>query len=332
MVFVYRALVFCVSGAVHFTALFGVCWFAFTNIEVLVALEYNALELGVIAACMQVLGFIVVISPLGSFVQTSSSPVRALSHREANLLLPLLDEVMDAYHDKKTKRIKKIELFMIDNPESNAAAFGKNKIALTTGILNEYKWRNDVLKAVIAHELGHLHHHDLRFWDYVDAHGGMLHFIVILLRFSDRSASAISSVFLPFLMISIPLQILYIFVGYGLYIMSLPVAALVKLEVYFSRSIEYRADKFSADIVGLDGLLSFLEYLKGDERYMVFGLFNMQFRSHPPSELRIDKLHKHPEYKSSCEVVVDIPKVKKTYQRKKSCVSSVQVQDNYISL
>jgi len=296
MLLLYRLLVFVISALVHYCGFFALLWFGQIFVGVGSYAHFDIAEIGVIAAVLQVAAFVILISPLGYIFQKSCYPVRRLSMREEEKLLPLLDDIMLQYKEQKNSRIRRVRLFMMDDTQENASAFGKNNIAITTGLLNRLKWRDAALKGVLAHELGHLHHRDLWFWHYVDAVGGIFSLLFGILGLAQRVANAIADLFLPAVIVSLPLQIMHILFSYGVIIMRLPADLLAKLEPYLSRSIEYRADKFSADLLGADGMLSFLNSLAGDEVHMEFGFLNMKSRSHPPSELRLEKLFMHPSY------------------------------------
>ncbi len=318
MLLAYRILVFLVSVASHYAALFALLWFGqiMARAEGLI-LDYDGLEIGIIAAGLQIIGFLLVISPLGYMFQKSYYPVRKLSMRESDKLRPLLDEVMATYKEAMNARVKRVELFIMDDPEWNASAFGRRNIAITSGLVDKLKWRDDALKAVLAHELGHLHHRDLWFWHYVDAAGGILAVMFRVLGMMQRIATVLSDLFLPFIIVSLPLQMLYILFSYALNILKIPANLLAKVETYLSRKMEYRADYFAADIVGAKSVISFLETIKKIEKYMEFGFLNMKRRSHPPSEYRIEKLHKHPSYKNEMVVQAQEKVVKKKPYRRK---------------
>ncbi|PCI98727.1 MAG: hypothetical protein COB14_07465 [Alphaproteobacteria bacterium] len=314
MLFAYRALVFVISAGVHYAALFALLWLGQENSF---AFNFNTLEIGIIAGLLQVAGFAFCISPLGYALQKSYYPVRRLSEREEEKLIPLLDEIMAAYKEKKHARIKRVELFMMDDPDENALAFGKNKIAITTGLLNRLKWRDHAIEGVLAHELGHLHHRDLWFWYYVEATGSILRLLYGALNMMQRIVSFLSDLFLPFIIFALPLQIVCIVFSYLIVFLRLPEDILGRMEVYFSRSIEYRADKFSADLIGTKGILSFLEGMKNGEHYMEFGFLNMKRRSHPPSELRIENLHMHSTYEKPVAIKQRIKTPKNIVQSQK---------------
>ena len=327
MLYLYRILVFLISAGVHYAALFALLWFVQKNS---VDINFSFLEIGIIAGFMQLAVFLFCISPLGYALQKSYYPVRRLSLREEEKLMPLLDELMASYKDKKYARIKRVELFMMDDREENAAAFGKNKIAITTGLLNRLKWRDHAIKGVLAHELGHLHHRDLWFWYYVEATGGIFSFLYGMLNLVQRMATALSDLFLPFIIFSLPLQIVCIVFSYGIRLLRLPTDIIERLEPYLSRSMEYRADKFSADLLGVKGILSFIESIKNDEHYMEFGFLNMKQRSHPPSEFRIEKLHTHESYVAPVSVTtVKKVAIKKCYNQPKVRKQEYAKRKNY---
>ena len=339
MLFAYRSLVFLLSAGIHSIALFALLWFGqnLAKAEGLI-LDFDTIDLAFIVAVMQGVSFLIIISPLGALFQKSYYPVRKLSKRENDKLLPLLNEVMASYKDKIRARVKNVELFIMDDPEWNASAFGRNNIAITSGLFNKLKWRDDALKAVMAHELGHLHHRDLWFWYYVDAAGGALIMLFGLLGVAQRIATGLSDLFLPFIIVSLPLQMAYIMCFFALHIMMFPVQILAKFEVYLSRSLEYRADNFAADIIGTNGVISFLETIKKIEKHMAFGFLNMKSRSHPPSEYRIERLHRHSDYEEcvSEKTLKPISNVKRKRQRSNKAhdrmVLPVVKSKNYIPL
>lgn len=324
-------LVFLVSVASHYAALFALLWFGqMMAIAEGLAFDSDVVEIGVIAAGLQVVGFLLVISPLGYMFQKAYYPVRKLSIREEDKLRPLLEEVMAAYKDKKHARINRVELFIMDDPEWNASAFGKKNIAITSGLVDKLKWRDEALKAVLAHELGHLHHRDLWFWHYVDAAGGILAVMFGILGMVQKIATVLSDLFLPFIIVSLPLQMIYILFSYALNIMKLPVNLLAKVETYLSRKMEYRADNFAADLIGTKGVISFLETIKKIETYMEFGFLNMKRRTHPPSEYRIEKLHAHPSYEPHLHQPFCKPVKKECLKKKRKTQNRVYVmRENY---
>lgn len=298
--YLYRIVVFLVSGASHYAALYALLWFGqvYGRNEGLLTGEYvySHVDLAVIAAGMQGLVFLVMVSPLAGLFQSVSMPVRRMSKREAEVLEPLMKEVLDEYENKKMQRIKRINLRIQDDTDSNAYAFGKNTIVLTTGFFREFRWRPDIIKGVIGHELGHLHHRDIRYWQYVVAAGGIFTFLQAVLRAVSAIASILAGVALPLLLVSLPLMMAQFVMDAVIYVIRIPERLLDLLSVFFSRAEEYRADRFAADIIGAKGIVAFLESVGKAENFNKKGFLVMQRRSHPPSELRLEKLFDHPDY------------------------------------
>ncbi len=298
----YRMALFLVSGISHYAALYALLWFGqiYGRNEGFLTGEYvyTHVDLAVMAAGIQGLVFLMMISPLGGLFQSASMPVRRMSKREAEVLEPLLKEVLDGYEDKKMQRIKRIHLRIQDDTDSNAYAFGKNTIVLTSGFFSEYRWRADVIKGVMAHELGHLHHKDLRYWQYVASAGGVLTLVHAVIALISAMTMGVAGVFLPLLIVAVPVMMVQLAMTAFIYVVRFPESALMAMSVFFSRTEEYRADKFAADIIGVKGMISFLESIKRGESFTEIGFLTMKRRSHPPSELRLEKLFEHPGYEN----------------------------------
>lgn len=335
LLYLYRMFVFIVSALSHYAAFYALLWFGqiYGQREGFLTGDYiyNEAEIAVLAAMIQGFVFLMMISPLGGMFHSASMPVRRMSKREAEVLNPLLQDVMGWYKDKKMPRIKRVHLRVEDNTDSNAYAFGKNTIALTSGFYREYRWKPDVIKGVIAHELGHLHHKDLRYWQYVASAGGVLTFVHGVLAFVSAMIMGVASVFLPLLIVAVPVMMVQLAMSAFIYVVRLPETALIALSSFFSRTEEYRADSFAADIIGVKGMISFLESIKRGESFTEVGFLTMQRRSHPPSELRLEKLYDHPGYANLVKERRTNPTIERTIKRKvkKKKSSKKQIFKNY---
>ena len=303
--YLYRMVLFMVSGVSHYAALYALLWFGqiYGRNEGFLTGDYvyNHVDLAVMAAGIQGLVFLMMISPLGGLFQSASMPVRRMSKREAEVLEPLMKEVLDEYENKKLQRIKRIHLRIQDDTDSNAYASGKNTIVLTTGFFREFRWRPDIIKGVIGHELGHLHHRDIMYWQYIVAAGGVFTFLQAVLRAVSAIASILAGVALPLLIVSLPLMMAQFIMDAVIYVIRIPERLLDLLSVFFSRAEEYRADRFAADIIGAKGIVAFLESVGKAECFNQKGFLVMQRRSHPPSELRLEKLLDHSDYEGSAK-------------------------------
>ena len=321
--YIYRVVLFLVSGISHYAALYALLWFGqiYGRNEGFLTDDYvyTHADLAVLAAGIQGFVFLMMVSPLGGLFQSASMPVRRMSKREAEVLEPLLKEVLDGYEDNKMQRIKRINLRIQDDIDSNAYASGKNTIVLTSGFFREYRWRADVIKGVIAHELGHLHHKDLRYWQYVASAGGALTLVHAVLALVSAMTMGVASVFLPLLIVAVPVMMVQLAMSAFIYVVRLPETGLMALSSFFSRTEEYRADSFAAEIVGVKGMISFLESIKRGESFTEVGFLTMKRRSHPPSELRLEKLFEHPGYQ-------DLVKERRTNPAMERAIESVRKQ------
>jgi len=300
LLYLYRIVVFTVSAVSHYAALVALLWFGqvYGRSEGFLTGDYiyTLGDLAVLSAMLQGVVFLLIISPFGGLFQAGCMPVRRMSKREAEVLGPMLNDVMQGYKDKKPSCIKRIRLRIEDNTQSNAYAFGKNTIVLTSGFFREYRWRAQLIKGVIAHELGHLHHRDLWFCHYVAGAGGVFTLIYAAFTLASFLAIRVADIFLPFLIVALPVMMLQLAMSAVIYIVRLPETVLGALSVFLSRAQEYRADNLVAVIIGVKGMIEFLESVQRGECYTEVGFLTMKRRSHPPSELRLEKLYDHLGY------------------------------------
>lgn len=156
---------------------------------------------------------------------------RALSHKEQDLC-DILDELL-----KESKTTFRPELYIINAPYMNAFASGWNEnnslIALTTALAQ--KLSRDEIKAVMAHELSHIRHGDVRLTLSVGILSNIMllvaNYAIFLFGGNNRSNGANAA-----RMILLVLQFI------------LPIFT-VLLQMHLSRSREYMADSGAAFIM-----------------------------------------------------------------------------------
>lgn len=108
----------------------------------------------VVYAVSLMIGF----SSLGEKLLRLLNRVRPLeTKRETEYLQPLFEEVYERAKEKY-KKLRKIEICVIDNVTVNAMALGRRTIAVTKGAMQTFT--EEELKAVIGHEIAHLVHGD----------------------------------------------------------------------------------------------------------------------------------------------------------------------------
>jgi heat shock protein HtpX len=194
------------------------------------------------------------------------------------------------------------KVFVIDNPEINAFATGKDpehsSIAVTTGALE--RLNRAELEGVVAHELSHIRNRDIQFMTYVAVLIGLVSILShIIIRYSwlggrrsrnrDRGGSGIEVFVLVF----------------GILLAILAPIAVTLIQFAISRRREFMADASGAELTRLpEGLASALEKIKGNPGKMkvdeaVSPLFisdpnhsalDNLVATHPPLEERIKRL------------------------------------------
>lgn len=187
------------------------------------------------------------------------------------------------------------EVWIYDSPDPNAFATGPSKnnsmVAVSTGLLQNL--REDEVKAVLAHEMGHVYNGDM-FATTVLAGlmNTFVYYISMWVRrfFAERDQAAL---------------------GFGLSIvLQIVVSILASVVIsWFSRHREYGADAFSAKVYGKDSMISALraidrwvsraqvEYSTQDALATMkisgksSGFLHL-FATHPPIEERIAALER----------------------------------------
>ena len=185
------------------------------------------------------------------------------------------------------------EVWVYDSPDPNAFATGPSKnnsmVAVSTGLLQNLK--EDEVKAVLAHEMGHVYNGDM-FATTVLAGlmNTFVYYISMWVRrfFAERDQAAL---------------------GFGLsLVLQIVVSILASVVIsWFSRHREYGADAFSAKVYGKDSMISALraidrwvtrsqvEYSTQDALATMkisgntSGFMHL-FATHPPIEQRIAAL------------------------------------------
>ena len=98
-------------------------------------------------------------SSMAESLWRSVSGVRKLmTQSEINRLIPLFEEVYEEAIKKDPNLHKGIKLYIQEDMEINAFAFGKSTLVLTKGSIELLSDEN--LKGLIAHEFGHFSHFD----------------------------------------------------------------------------------------------------------------------------------------------------------------------------
>ncbi len=205
-----------------------------------------------------------------------------IDHEESPGLWRIIDQLAHKAHLPATPR-----LFHAPSPIVNAFTLGSHKapvIVLTDGLLRSLNGRE--LTAVLAHEVSHIVHHDLR--------------VMGLADYASRLTSLMSLFGVIFLFLAMPATffglIRHDFYGILLPVFAPQLALIVQLSL--SRTREYAADMLSIKLNGdPEGLIFALRKIESVNRswrtFLLPGWGNPEpswLRTHPSTEERIRRI------------------------------------------
>ncbi len=203
--------------------------------------------------------------------------MRAGSRRPSARELTQIDPVktyLQAQADANGVKLPNAKWLVKDSAQINAAAYGRNRIFFTTGLLKHARKSADGFQqfaGVAAHELGHLRNGDARENLYYDLLLFPIHIFSPIFEFLS---------FIPIInLITRPIHFFVMMLYNGLFSFSQTL----------STSKEYAADRYAFSLLGEAGLASlFNTFVKNEEA--ITGVYANLTSSHPPSELRRDEL------------------------------------------
>lgn len=231
-------------------------------------------------------------SPLGEKILRLLNRVRPLeTKRETEYLQPLFEEVYERAKEKY-KKLRKIEICVIDNMTVNAMALGRRTIAVTKGAMQTFT--EDELKAVIGHEIAHLVHGDTMAVIYAIVGNGILSVFVLIVRlflllldWVQSSFNGKRSIFSALmLMIRIYFEFCIWFLNFGLQVI---------LSVN-SRKNEFKADLFSYAIGYDTDMIEALYLLEKISLGDNSSIIQKMIANHPRITLRIKHLEEFDEF------------------------------------
>lgn len=225
-------------------------------------------------------------SQLGEKLLRLLNRVRPLeTKRETEYLQPLFDEVYERAK-KKYKRLRKIEICVIDNMTVNAMALGRRTIAVTKGAMQTFT--EDELKAVIGHEIAHLIHGDTMATMYAVIGNGIFSVFVLLARFFLLLLDWIQSAFIGKRSIfSALMLIIRLFFEFSIWILNFGLQVILSVN---SRKNEFKADLFSYSIGYDTDMIEALYLLEKISLGDNSSIIQKMIASHPRITLRINHL------------------------------------------
>ena len=219
-------------------------------------------------------------TPLGDFMIGLCLPTRKQALREEQKIAPALEILKDIYRDKFGANITP-KAFVMDLPNINGLAFGRRTIAVSSGLLKVAS--DEEIIAVLAHEIGHLHHRD-GFFNVALMVAAYPTFVLSMLLCGLYFVTWL----IGFLVVAYFAPILAVLsvAGWGL------IGLYFLLEKITRWPVEYKADKFAAQMGFAPALISLFERIEDEDVRGAEGFLAKYAYSHPPTALRIDRLER----------------------------------------
>jgi Zn-dependent protease with chaperone function len=197
---------------------------------------------------------------------------RVLSRREAKFLLPLLHECAERLGMPNVPR-----LLVDDSQDANALAYTRH-IVVRQGLLTAFNYDREAIAGVLSHELTH--------WHNADGVARLLVQGVALPLYLAHSAATwmmriFDNIIVRFILISIAWPIV---ISVRFFVVPLQAAS--------SREAEYRADQGAVRAGHLTGIRTVLTELAGTFDGSRNGWDASICASHPPIELRLERLER----------------------------------------
>lgn len=277
------------------------------NIPVLIYLIINVFLIAIIAIDtfktswvqafmlgMSVYGasLIIALSPIGEWILRLQTGCKTIKRKEfKDFIFPIFEEVYAIAKEKDSSISNRVRLFITNDEEPNAFATGRNTICITKGLLNASE---DEIRAILGHEFGHLAHKDTDLILVVSVGNFIVTAIFIAFRLFAR---VIAFVFSICGLIGGEI-IIHLGATISGVITDVLLVLLMRVWTKFgmllvmksSRSQEYEADKFSADLGFGSALCEFLDRFDGSGFQ---GLFASLMSTHPDEDSRIAALQEY---------------------------------------
>lgn len=219
-------------------------------------------------------------TPFGDFIIGLCLPTRKQALREEQKIAPALDVLKERYQEQ-FRQTTNPRAYVMDLPNINGLAFGRNTIAVSSGLLKVAS--DEEIMAILAHEIGHLHNRD-----------GF---------FSVALMVALYPTFVICMLLcglyAVTWLVGFLIVGYFAPILAvLSVAGWCLIWLFFFLDkitrwpIEYKADQFAGDMGFAPALISLFERIEDEDVRGEEGFLAKYAYSHPPTALRIDRLER----------------------------------------
>ncbi|MCB1563895.1 MAG: M48 family metalloprotease [Alphaproteobacteria bacterium] len=243
------------------------------------------------------LGLLTAFSPYGDKLAALFLSTRKTSLREEDKINPALELVKKAYKDKFGSELD-LKIFVTDEPHINGMAFGRETVAVSTGLLKVAK--EEEIAAILSHEAGHIHNQDgvYNLAMLVASMPTILlnYFFKLCISLGSRTR-LIPSGGQDFLWVASMMLIGLSLFAFSYFVFFWAVSFLVlwalrSMDFFTQWPIEYRADKFALDMGFAPAMITLLESIEDEDIRNTSGFLSKYFYTHPPTALRIDRLER----------------------------------------
>lgn len=266
------------------------------------------------AAIVFLFSTFIALSPIGEWIIRKIQKFRRIEEgkKSLNKLNPLFYEVVSRAREQHPDFCldKHLQFYIKDDPRPNTYTIGRRTLCVTTGLLN---CTDDHIRAVLAHEVYHLIHHETDLVLLISAGNAFLTTAALIVRFVLFIGTTVMSIFFSFfdsnegffmsVITAIGGLLQLVCVNLILWLWTNLGVLLVKNG---SKKAEYAADAFACDLDYGEGLISFFYRLQGYEGIYTNILYDSIFerlkeetsvfsvvsRKHPKTEKRIERTEK----------------------------------------
>ena len=243
----------------------AIIWLLTTIAAEIIFEDISYYATGAIAVLIVIMMSLLALSSFSDTLARVKNRLRRPTEEEYNYLKPMFDEV---YQRSGLKR--EIELFISRDDFPNGSAMGTKTVAVSEPL---FRCTPDEIKAVMAHELGHIKNYDTRIHAiacFLDELGMVALGVAIAIL---TSLTETFKLFAPFLLLVLMLKVVQVMLN-------------LIIELFYlatRRGMELQADAFAAQLGYRDGMIKVLDRV-GDNRKIAF------FGTHPLNKMRIAKL------------------------------------------
>jgi len=240
---------------------------------ILAVIYYYDVQVFYVLLIAELASLILAFSPIGEWLLRVMSGARRIkTKKDSEYLMPLFNAVYEDARGYNRHLSRRIKLYIEEDKDVNAFAFGTNSISVTRGAIESLD--EDSLKGVIAHEFGHISNGDTKATLVMTIGNGAFVLVWLFFKFFLTRGKHKDDLQLIFLLNAI---------------IAFLVTALIAIG---NRRSEYMADKFAYDIGHGEGLLETLYFFK---EMSMGGRMKLRERlrsSHPNTDNRIKRLEK----------------------------------------